>query len=79
MLSYPLQGKEPTQKAHKGKRDAFFDGQWITFDVWEQDSLEAGNRIDGPAIVEHSMTTMLIPPQNYVELDQYKFMRYKTK
>jgi len=79
MQSYPLQGKEPTQKAHKGKRDAFFDGQWITFDVWEQDSLEAGNRIDGPAIIEHSMTTMLIPPRNYVELDQYKFMRYKTK
>ena len=77
--SYPLQGKEPPQKAHKGQREAFFDGKWTNFDLWEQDSLEAGNRIDGPAIIEHTMTTLLIPPQNYIELDEHKFMRYKRK
>jgi acetone carboxylase beta subunit len=79
VVSYPLQGKEPPKKAHKGQRDAFFDEGWVTFDLWEQDLLEAGNRIDGPAIIEHTMTTLLIPPQNYVELDEHKFMRYKRK
>ncbi|RLC94880.1 MAG: hydantoinase/oxoprolinase family protein [Chloroflexi bacterium] len=79
IVSYPIQGKEPPKKAYKGQRDAFFDGGWITFDLWEQDLLEAGNRIDGPAIIEHTMTTLLIPPQNYVELDEHKFMRYKRK
>ncbi|MCX6000586.1 MAG: hydantoinase/oxoprolinase family protein [Chloroflexi bacterium] len=77
--SYPLQGKQPPKKAYKGRRDAYMDGGWIPFDLWEQDLLEAGNRIDGPAIIEHTMTTTVIPPQNYVELDQHKFMRYKKK
>jgi len=77
--SYPLQGKEPPKEASKGQRKAYFDGDWIQFDTYEQDLLEAGNRIDGPAIIEHTQTTFLIPPQNYVELDEYKFMHYKRK
>ncbi len=77
--SYPLQGKEPPEAASKGQRKAYFDGEWIQFDTYEQDLLEAGNRIDGPAIIEHTQTTFLIPPQNYVELDEYKFMRYRRK
>ncbi len=77
--THPPQGKEPPKNAYKGQRDAFFDGQWVTFDLWEQDLLEAGNRVDGPAIVEHTMTTLLVPPQNYIELDEHKFMRYKRK
>lgn len=77
--SFPLKGKEPPKDAHKGQRDAYFDGEWITFDTYEQDRLEAGNRIDGPAIIEHTQTTLLIPPQNYVELDEYRFMHYRRK
>ncbi len=77
--SYPLQGKEPPEKARKGQRKAFFDGEWIPFDLYEQDLLEAGNRIEGPAIIEHTQTTFLIPPQNYVEIDEHKFMRYRRK
>jgi len=79
ITAYPLQGAEPPQEAHKGQREAFLDDQWITFNIYEQDLLDAGNRIDGPAIIEHTQTTFLIPPQNYVELDQYKFMHYKRK
>ncbi|MFO8009255.1 MAG: hydantoinase/oxoprolinase family protein [Dehalococcoidia bacterium] len=77
--SNPVHGLEPPKEAHKGTRKAFFDGEWITFGTYEQDMLEAGNRIDGPAIIEHTQTTFLIPPQNYVELDQYKFMHYRRK
>lgn len=77
--AFPLQGKAPPEKAHKGRREAYFDGEWMTFDLYEQELLEAGNRIDGPAIIEHTQTTFLIPPQNFVELDAYRFMRYKRK
>jgi len=77
--AYPVQGKEPPQKAYKGQREAYLDGGWIKFDLWEQDLLEPGNRVDGPAIIEHTMTTFVIPPQNYVELDEHKFMRYNRK
>ena len=77
--SYPLQGKKPPKKAYKGQRDAFMDGKWTKCDIWEQDLLEPGNRVDGPAIIEHTQTTFVIPSQNYVELDKYRFMRYRKK
>ena len=79
MTTYELQGKEPPQSASKGKRQAYMDGEWFDFDIWEMDFLEAGNRIDGPAIIEHPMTTLVIPPQNYVQFDEHKFIRYLKK
>lgn len=77
--SFPIEGKVPPKEANKGRRDAYIDGAWVAMDLWEQEKLRAGNRVDGPAIIEHTMTTFVIPRQNYVELDQYRFMRFKRK
>jgi len=55
------------------------DGKWKEFDIWEMDLLEAGNRIDGPAIIEHPMTTLVIPAENYVQFDDHKFIWYWSK
>ena len=79
ILKYSLKGKEAPRKASKGQREAYMDGKWQTFDVWEMDDLEAGNRIDGPAIIEHPMTTLIIPPENYVEFDEHLFINYRRK
>jgi acetone carboxylase beta subunit len=76
---YELEGKEPSKESIKGSRKAFFDGEWKEFTVYEQEMLKAGNRVDGPAIIEHTQTTTLIPPENYLELDENRFMRYKKK
>ncbi|OGO02332.1 MAG: hypothetical protein A2Y72_06300 [Chloroflexi bacterium RBG_13_53_26] len=78
-LKYTLKDKKAPQKASKGQRDAYIDGKWLKFDIWEMDLLEAGNRIDGPAIIEHPMTTLVIPPQNYVDFDEHRFIWYKKK
>jgi len=78
IAKYPLRGERPPQNAHKGQRDVYHR-KWTEFDIWEMDLLEAGNRVDGPAIVEHPMTTLVIPPQNYVELDEYRLIWYKRK
>ena len=77
--SYPLHGSQPSSSAYKGERKAYMDGKWIEFDLWQQDLLEAGNRIDGPAIIEHPMTTLVIPPENYVEFDEHRFIWYRRK
>lgn len=77
--TYPLQGKTPPKKASKGRREAYMDGKWMPFDIWEMDLLQAGNRVDGPAIIEHPMTTLIIPPENYVEFDERRFIWYKRK
>jgi len=76
---YQLKGRKAPREAYKGQREAYMDGKWMKFDLWEMDLLEAGNRIEGPAIVEHPMTTLVIPPQNYVEMDERKFIWYKRK
>jgi N-methylhydantoinase A len=76
---YELEGKEPSKESIKGSRKAFFDGEWKEFTLYEQELLKAGNRVDGPAIIEHTQTTTLIPPENYLELDENRFMHYKKK
>ncbi len=76
---YALGDKKPLKEAYKGQRDAYMDGKWLPFDLWEMDLLEAGNRVDGPAIIEHTMTTMVIPPENYVTFDDHKVIWYKRK
>jgi acetone carboxylase beta subunit len=76
---YTLKDKKPPKEAYKGRREAYTDGKWLPFDLWEMDLLEAGNRVDGPAIIEHTMTTLVIPPENYVEFDEHKFIWYRRK
>jgi len=71
--------KQPPRKASKGHRDAYMDGAWVKCSIWEMDLLEAGNRVDGPAIIEHPMTTLVIPPQNYADFDEHRFIWYRTK
>lgn len=78
VAKHPLGQARPSQKAHKGRRDVYHR-KWMKFDTWEMDLLEPGNRIDGPAIIEHSMTTLVIPPENYVEFDEHKVIWYKKK
>ena len=76
---YALRDKKPPKEAYKGQRDAYLDGKWSPFEIWEMDLLEAGNRVDGPAIIEHTMTTLVIPPENYVEFDERKIIWYRRK
>ena len=79
MPVYRLGSKKPPKEASKGQRKAYMDSKWKEFDIWEMDLLEAGNRVDGPAIIEHPMTTLVIPAENYVQFDDHKFIWYWSK
>ncbi|MCP4603299.1 MAG: hydantoinase/oxoprolinase family protein [Proteobacteria bacterium] len=76
---YQIEDPDPPANASKGQRNVFMDRQWAPFDIWEMDLLMAGNRIDGPAIIEHPMTTLVIPAQNYVVFDEHRFIKYLRK
>jgi len=76
---YEIKDKRPPQQASKGQRAVYIDGGWTEFDIWEMDLIEAGNRVGGPAIIEHPMTTLVVPPENYVEFDKNRFISYKRK
>jgi len=72
----PLGPEKPPEKAFKGQRDVFYEGKWVTFDVWEMDPLKPGNKISGPAILEHPMTTLVVPPNRKIYIDEYEFIHY---
>ena len=73
----PLAGPRPTSAAEKGARRVTGRGKRIEVGVYEMDPLAAGNVINGPAIVEHPATTLLIPPGRLVALDARRLIHYR--
>jgi N-methylhydantoinase A len=57
-------GRTPPASARRGKRSAYFAelGKAVLTPTYARDELRAGNRIDGPALVEeHASTTVVLP------------------
>lgn len=73
LRQYPLSSKEPPKDASKGQREVFLSGNWHTADLWEMDLLEPGNEIQGLAVIEHPATTLFVPPNFRVKVDEWKF------
>ena len=45
--------------------------EFVETEIFQLESVRAGNAIDGPAIVEHSATTFAIPPGRRATLDAH--------
>jgi acetone carboxylase beta subunit len=71
---HELQGEDADPAAARGTRRAYFEGEWHDTPIWEMDGLRAGNLLRGPAIVEHPMTTLVIPPDGRARLDEWEFL-----
>ncbi len=79
LIAHPLKGKNPPKAAIKGKREAYWDGHWVMCTVWNMELMEPGNRIDGPALIEHPMTTLPVPPGRYVEMDEHMAIWFRRE
>ncbi len=68
-------GPEPPPEARRGSRRAFFEvggaggGDWVACPVWQRESLLAGNRVAGPAIIEEVSATTVLYPGDRVQVD----------
>jgi acetone carboxylase, beta subunit len=71
---HELEQAEPRPAAEKGNRDVFVDGAWRTARIWEMEELRPGNVIQGLSIVEHSMTTLVVPAGMRVSMDDRGFL-----
>jgi N-methylhydantoinase A/oxoprolinase/acetone carboxylase beta subunit len=71
LRKFELQSKEPVEAALKGKREVFHGGQWHEADIWEMEKLVPGNEIDGLAVIEASNTTLFVPPEWHVRIDEH--------
>jgi N-methylhydantoinase A len=53
----------------KGERDVIFDGKPLKTRVYDAGRLQAGNTIEGPAIVEHEHSCTVLPPGSQASID----------
>jgi N-methylhydantoinase A/oxoprolinase/acetone carboxylase beta subunit len=57
-----------------GKRQAWWPGLgWTDTSVYAADGLRPGHRVQGPAIVEAPLTTVVVPPAMRYSIDRHGF------
>jgi len=54
------------------ERRAWFEGGWLMTPVHDLESLPTGALIDGPAIVDATFTTVVLPPASSLTVDPYR-------
>lgn len=68
----PVVGPEPPEESRKESREAYWDGEWRSTQVFDLHALQPGNEITGPAILEGEATTFVLPPNHETYLDEHR-------
>jgi N-methylhydantoinase A len=65
-------GKASPDAAFRGKRPVYFSGAGLVeTPTYDRSKLTAGNRIEGPALIEEHASTTVVGPQDKVEVDAF--------
>lgn len=66
-------GGASARAALKGRRKVHFQeaGRFVDCPLFERDRLRAGNRIQGPAVIEQADSTIVVPPSFNVAVDAH--------
>ena len=73
------QGPIPPFEAVKGTREMYWKGEWVDAQILEMAELQAGNKIQGPAIIEDPATTFIVPPGYETFLDKHRIFHLTKK
>ncbi len=71
LRTHEMAGKKPSKQAHKGTRPVFRKGKWHDADIWRMEDLRPGNEIDGLAVIEASNTTLFVPKEWHMRIDEH--------
>jgi N-methylhydantoinase A len=71
-LTRIAEGSDDAGVALKRKRHAWFDEIEVEVPVYDGALLRAGNRFSGPALIEETTTTVIVPPRYEVTVDSWK-------
>lgn len=60
-------------KSIKGKRDVYFEEEYgfVPAIIYDGDTMEAENRVEGPAVIEQKTTTIVVPPGARLKVTDY--------
>ena len=62
----------PVVAASSGTRRVFFPGHgWLKCATWKREALKAGNRIQGPALIEEHASTTVVQPGDALKVDAF--------
>ena len=64
------EGDSEASAAQKSTRECVFESVAVATPVYDGSLLRAGNRLEGPAIVEETTTTIVVPPAFICEVDR---------
>ena len=73
----PESGVAAPKSAYLGKRPFYRHKKWVDAAIWQMESLLAGNRIMGPAIIESASTTFVVPDGFETTLDKHRLFHLK--
>ncbi len=65
-------GSQDAGTALKRTRHAWFDETQMDVPVFDGELLRAGNRFSGPALIEETTTTVVVPPRYELTVDPWK-------
>jgi N-methylhydantoinase A len=70
--SFPDIQTQGLNDAHTGTREAYFEelGEYVDTDIYSRDQLGAGATFSGPAIVEQMDSTVVVPPNSEVAVEE---------
>jgi len=77
LKKHKLAGKKPQESAYVHSRKVSHKGEFYDFKVWQMSELEAGNVVEGPSIIRDPMTTLVIPPEKSIEIDEFMVLHYR--
>jgi N-methylhydantoinase A len=64
-------GPAPIAAAHRGTRRVYFAGKPMKTPTYARDALRAGNRIEGPALIEEHASTTVVLPGDRLRVDEF--------
>jgi N-methylhydantoinase A/oxoprolinase/acetone carboxylase beta subunit len=70
IVSHDYIGKD-SSPALKREREVYFEGEWKKTRIYNLDKLQVGNIIDAQAIIEGRDTTVVVPYEYRVSVDEY--------
>ncbi len=60
-----------TKEAVKNQRQVFWDHQEITVNIYDWEKLTCGNEVEGPSVIEGSLTTYFVQPGWILKVDKF--------
>ncbi len=74
LVRKPVEGKKPSPKSLKGEREVYYEGKWHKARIYDMDQLRPGNEIEGIAVIEATATTLFLPPEKRINMDEWSLM-----